>query len=342
VNARRAIVAACALAAAPSCAPPTAKPLARPFEPQWEDVLDARPDLLVVVRPRALELDAVYGPLLRRALAVAKQRYRIVSETRALDAVESSDEVIVALRSGPTGLELVFVERGVRADVDPARLVDTEGRALWQPGPSGSVRELERSAAPANSESSGLPDEDVDASLFELPGRTWVIATGPARARARQVFQHPTRRPAPDVDAEALVVARVDGPSLVARVPPLRPGEGLDAIGRGLVWADFELPPGAPVAPTEQPPRRTWRAILSYADGQTASAAESQARDVVGAFARTKPEGLAWLGEATVSRAPGASSDVVLTAPLSAPLIERLLRLGERSPQENAGGEAPR
>ena len=36
--------------------------------------------------------------------------------------------------------------------------------------------------------------EPVRASLFELPGRTWVIASGAARARARDTFLRPRAR----------------------------------------------------------------------------------------------------------------------------------------------------
>src|ERR1019366_6462314 len=107
-----------------------------------------------------------------------------------------AEEVIIGLRLGrfDTDTDVVVVVRGVRADVDPAALVDADGRPLWAPGPTGRVRELVRAGTGSGAESSEAPRNEIPASLFELPGRTWVIASGEARARARSAFAHAPAR----------------------------------------------------------------------------------------------------------------------------------------------------
>ena len=89
-----------AIAFAVDCASPARPSTARtaPAEPRWEDVIDATPELLAVVFPRALRRDAVYGPLLRGAIDLVREQSRVVAETRALDAMEDAEEVIVGVR----------------------------------------------------------------------------------------------------------------------------------------------------------------------------------------------------------------------------------------------------
>ncbi|HTB78773.1 MAG TPA: hypothetical protein VK762_36270 [Polyangiaceae bacterium] len=343
-------------------------------EPRWEDVFDRTPELLAVVFPTALRKDAVYGPLLRRAIDLVREQSRVVAETRALDAMEDAEEVIVGVRpdvaavsTTPTdgepagrepgereaGGEVVVVVRGVRADVDPVTLVDADGHALWEPGPSGRVRELVRRATPTSADPATSP---VPASLFELPGRTWVIASGDARARARSVFARPLGRsplPAPTAGGATLLTLRIDGPSLVARVRALQRSSGLAAIGRRLEAVTLELAadPSAPDAATGSDAaglHRTLKASLSYAEADAATSAEATARDVVAAIARKRPEDLAWLASASVERpagdgspgtsAPGGSAGrtvpggagrtVIVTAPLPSHLVGALLHAG--------------
>jgi hypothetical protein len=160
--------------------------------------------------------------------------------------------------------------------------------------------------------------------------------SGDARARARDVFAHPRGRAALHLgadDADALLVVRIDGPSLVTRVHALQPPAGLAAIGRRLRAVTLVLSGGtaSPVADTDAPApdagrapglvhlRRSVRATLTYADADAATMAEATVRDVLGAIARKKPDDLAWLANATVDRpspdgAPGTL--VVVTAPL--------------------------
>ncbi len=310
-------------------------------EPRWEDVIDTTPELLAIVFPTALRKDRVYGPLLRRVIDLVRAQSRVVAETRALDAMEDAEEVIVGVRpdraaAGDAGGEVIVVVRGVRADVDPATLVDADGHALWAPGPSGRVRELVRSDGPPAAGASSAP---IPASLFELPGRTWVIVSGDARTRARAVFARPLGRPALRLEqgassGDTLAVLRIDGPSLVARVRELQSVGGLSSLGHRLEAVTLELGSGG--AAVDAGPgadlHRTIRASLSYPDDNAAATAEVTARDVIGAIARKKPESLAWLADATVDRssssAGGQSKSIVVTAPLPARLVGALLHAG--------------
>jgi len=281
-------------------------------EPHWQDVVETTPELLIVVRAKAAREDRVYGPLLRRALEVAREQSKAVAETRALDAMGDAEELVIGLRPDTADRpgELVLVARGVRADVDPGRLVDTDGEALWAPGPTGRVRELVR-----DHDAHGHP---VGASLFELPGRTWVIAQGDARARAREAFAHPFNRPRMDLDPQALAILRIDGPALVQRVRALQDLGGLSAVGHHLRSVTFVLPPGA---------ERVVRATFAYAGDDDAAFAEVSAREAVRVAVRAgdRPAWLPWLASASVERGP---KTVVLAAPLPPQLVDGLLQAG--------------
>jgi hypothetical protein len=328
-------------------------------EPRWEDVFDTMPELVAVIHPAALRSDPVYGSLLRRAIELARQQSRVVAEARALDAMEDAEEVILGLRQDatrdpddPAGSEgeadVVVVIRGVRADIDPATLVDGDGRPLWSPGPTGRVRELVRSVAP-----DGPPDVRANAdavSLFELPGRTWLIASGDTRLRARGVFARPLGRPplrfggTEEDDAagkgasEALALVRMDGPALVSRIRALRPRGALGTVGRRLQAVTLELT-GTASDPTSPDARargggsadRDVRATLAYADEDAAAFAEITVSEVLGAIGRKNPNDLGWLGSAAVQR-PGKR--LVLTAPLPAAFVRALSHLGVRPAAE--------
>jgi hypothetical protein len=301
-------VAACGSKAPP---PPAAAIAA---EPHWQDVFDTTPELLVVVRPKALTGDRIYGALLRRAIATAREKSSVVAATRFADAVEDADEVVVGFRPDTPDHagEIVLIARGVRADVDPAKLVDSEGHGLWTPGPSGAARELV-----CEQDAHGHP---LGASLFELPGRTWVIATGAARQRARDAFAHPFARPPMDLDPSALAIVRIDGPSLVARVAFLQEYGSFAAAGRHLKSVTFSLPPGG---------EGSVKGTLAYADEDAAALAEVSIREHVDAVARLqKPESLTWLGSAKVER---PDTRVVMTAPLPPKIVDALLSAGGTS-----------
>lgn len=278
-------------------------------EPRWQDIFLEVPEFFVVVRPKALREDRIYGRLLRRAIEWGRDQSKVVAATRMAESVEDAEEVVLGLSEARgRAAEAILVENGVRSDVDPGKLVDDDGRLVWSQGPSGPIRELVHEGP------RGGPEPD--ASLFELPGRTWVIASGPARERARDVFVHPLNRPLPAysaADSRALAFVRLDGAALVSRVQQLRGSGPLSTVGHKLVSAVFSLPPGA---------EHSLRAFLDYVDEDAALAAEAVLRDTVSAFRRTRSSGLAWLGTATVER---AGTSVIATAPLPPQLIDRLL-----------------
>jgi hypothetical protein len=283
-------------------------------EPRWEDAFATTPEFLAVVRPRSLREDRIYGGLFRKAVQLARERSRVVTATRMVESMEDADEVVVGL-SEPAGraAEMLFVERGVRSDIDPAKLVDDGGALLWTPGPSGPFRELIREHPDRRASPTG-DDDDPDASLFELPGRTWVIASGPARDRARDAFTHPLNRPVPwsRSDPHALGFVRIDGQSLVSHVKQLRGGR-LAAVGHNLLSTFLSLPPGA---------EHTVRVVLDYADDDAALGAEAILREVFAALGRREEPALAWLGGAKVER---TSHSVAAAAPLPPQLIDALL-----------------
>jgi hypothetical protein len=296
------------------CASKVAAPAAqaRRAEPRWQDAFDDVPELLVVVRPAELRRDKVYGPLLRRAMELARQQNRVMSAT-PLEAIEDAEEVVIGVYRSKQGgddaaPDVVLVVVGVRADIDPATLVDGGGRPLWAQGPSGPVRELVRER-----DERGQP---VAASLFELPGRTWVVASGEARSRARESFAHPFDKPAMDLDPTALAVARIDGPSLVGRVRALQTLGSHAAIGRRLRALTLRLPPGA---------SGQVDLAFAYADEDAAAFAEVAAREAIEAIARRKPDRLEWLATASVDR---LGKRLILKMPLPHSLVEGLLHGG--------------
>ncbi len=282
---------------------------------RWQDVFDTTPELLAVLRPTAMRQDKVYGPLLQRVLVAARDRSRAIASTRVLEVVQDTEEVVVGVRPAQRldegveqPAELVMVLRGVPASADPGKVVDADGGALWSPGPHGAVRELVRER-----DEHGHP---VDASLFELENRTWIIAVGPARARARDVFAHPVSRPELKLDPGALAMIRIDGTSLVQRVHALQPLGGLAAVGRKLSSLTATLPPGSNGA---------LQLSFLYAEEDASAFAEVAARQAIEAIGRKKPESLAWLASAKVSR---PDRRVLVDLPLPPTLIESLLHAG--------------
>jgi len=291
--------------------PPPPPPVVDRSDPRWQDVFDTTPELLVVLRPRALRQDRVYGPLLRRAIDATRQQSHVVAAAGGLDTLEDAGELIVGVRPDAPDRpgELVLVVRSVPGDVDPGTMVDDGGHPLWAPGPPGRVRELVRER-----DEHGHP---IGASLFELPGRTWVVAAGDARSRAREAFGHPFGRPPMDLDPGALAIVRIDGPSLVARERALQDLGGLASLGRHLRSVTLTLPPGG---------EGSVAATLAYADEDSAALAEVATREVISAVKRAGSSRLAWLVPARVERSGG--KQLVLTAPLPPGLVEALVHAG--------------
>jgi hypothetical protein len=290
--------------------PPPAPSQTTSAEPRWQDVIDVMPELLVVVRPKMLRGDRVFGPLLKRAIDAARQHSKVVDATQTLETIEDAEEVVVGWRpeTHERPGEFLFVERGVRADVDPAKLVDDGGQPLWSAGPAGTVRELVRER-----------DEHgttIDASLFEMPGRTWLVVTGPARARARDALAHPSQRPPLKLDADALALVRFEGPLLVAHVPLFQEHGSLGVVGRRLESVTLLLPPGNEGAV---------KVVFTYADEDAAAFSEVGIRQFAAEIAARKIERLAWLGAAQVVR---PDTRVVVTAPLPPQFVASLLYAG--------------
>jgi hypothetical protein len=307
--------------------PPTRAGRPAFVEPVWTDVFDPAPPLVFSFRPQSLQADPLYGPLLRKALALVRLRSRAVATTHAIDAIEDADEVICGARPEPgetlDDVDLVVAIVGVRADIDPAAVVDASGHPLWAAGPPGKVRELVRAADADWATDAGEPDlGPVGASLFELPGRTWVIASGLEASRAREAFAHPRRRASVAIDRDALAALRIDGPSLVARIPFLHGSSALAPIGGRLRDVAVVLGPGR---------GGELEATLAYADPHAAALAEGAIQDVIAAFRRKRPDGLTWIGALRVGSS-ATSSAVTLSTTLPAELTAAL---------RNAGGSIP-
>jgi hypothetical protein len=327
------LLASWALLVLPACAHgPAQAPADHSQEPSWADVFEGTPELLVSLRPHALRADPRYGPLLRQALEEARARSGALRAT-PLDAVEDAEQVVVGVRASGAGErgesaedDAVLVIRGVPASLDPLHLWDGEGHGLWKLGPDGAARELVREHERSDAADSGgeAATEAQEASLFELPGRTWVIATGAARLRARSVFAHPLHRPELRLPADSLAAARLDGPSLVNHLPQLRGAAPLAALGHHLRWVGLELPPGSTEVTAASdgagggrapgPAPAVVRATLSYMDSESAAVAELTLRELTGALSRAHDSPFSWLARAEVTRA-----EAVLTVVTSLP-----------------------
>jgi len=191
------------------------------------------------------------------------------------------------------------------AELDPAKLVDAEGTLLWVPGPSGPWRELVHEV-----DKDGTPNP---ASLFELPGRTWVIVSAAARGRVREAFSRPTGQAPPriDADAEALAALRIDGPALVARTRPLSSGM-LRAVGHELQSVNLMLSPGG---------ARQVRAVLQYKDAESSAAAAQKLTQVMQALSHGNSPAIAWLTSVVVEP---SKNTVVLKAPVPPEILNLL------------------
>ena len=278
--------------------PPPAFAAPTPGGPRWEDAFERIPELLAVVHPQALRRDKVYGPLLRRLSQIAATRSSAVAATRSLEAFESCEELLAAMDEEGAS---VLVMRGVRADLDPSKLVDAQGAVLWRTEVGARVPEYVRQ------------EGTTTASLFVLPARTWVIAVGDARARAREAFAHPSGRPTLRYDADALISVRIHGPTLLQHVRQLRTTGALSTLGSHLGWASIALAPGADGAIA---------ATLTYTDDESAARAEVTARHVIDVIRDKDVPRFRWLVGAKITR--DEPRTLVLRAPLPATLLEAL------------------
>lgn len=271
-----------------------------------EELLSRPADATLTLHPRAIARDRVYGPLLRRAsaLAAAYAGPRSLGTT-ALVALERTEEVDAA--TGDSG-EAVVLLQGVPADLDVTQVVDEAGHPVWKPA----VGDVRQSFVEYESASGS------DASLFVLPERTWIAAAGSSRGRTREALIETTTVAFAPTFA-LLAELSIRGGVLVRRDERLRTGP-LAPVGQSLVRASFALTPGA---------EGVIVARLSYSDGGAAEGAERTAREVVSAFRRRleqiekkgeqapspggKAPPLAWLAAAGIER---TSTTVNVRAPI--------------------------
>ena len=286
------------------------------------------------MHPRALARDPVYGPLLRRASELAAAYAGPTSlGTTALAALERTEDVIVA--ENDQGREAVVVLRGVPADLDPLDIVDASGRPIWRPI-HGDVRGASRELTPA---------EPADAALFVAPGLVWLIASGPAIAKARAALTGRIGAPALAGDETPLLSLSLPGDAL----PRLRQG-ALASVGAGLLRVRVELTAGSTGLIV---------GTLAYADTATAASAEGTVlavtlafrhrleEDVEAADSTSRPDAgadggattrrrdgrplhsLDWLGAAKVERTGAA---VIVRAPIPRPWLLTLARADVPTP----------
>ena len=191
-----------ALPAVPGCGGDKGPPPAsakREAKPSWQDVFDTIPDIYAVVRPQAIKRDQVYGSFWKTLLRIAEARH-IVNAPSTLEAAEGSEEIIIGLNPG---MDAAIVLRGVPASLDPNKVTDANGRALFK-------LVDERAKVPEYQ----LVDRRTPepGAVFVLPDRTWVGTFGDARQRARTAFSTPFGRPAPKVSDDALALVRFGQP----------------------------------------------------------------------------------------------------------------------------------
>ena len=262
------------------------------LSPRLEDAFDGEPALLVVVRPTRLARDPLYGPLVRRASELAAARAGVGGAvgTTTLRALEQSEEVLVGI-DDPKARDAVVALRGVPADLEPSRVLDTNGAVLWahyRDWPRG-VEEL----APV--------DASAEASLFALPRRAWVIAVGGARERARAAYdgrnddRSATTGWGVTVDPEPLAVARLRGDAIVRLRPSLAEG-ALAEVVRALDSLTVSLQPGPEGQVGEVVAR------LVYAEEPFAVRAQGRVEEVLAAFTRAYEKSAPWLHAVKVAR----------------------------------------
>jgi hypothetical protein len=316
-------------AALPACGPSGPPPQAtkREIAPAWQDVFDGTPELYAVIRPQALKRDAVYGSFFKTLMRVAQAKSEMTGVT-ALEAAEGCDEILVGVSKKEGQAEdAAIVFRGVPGALDPQRMTDAGGHPMFRLiDERAKVPELER-----------IDRKNLaGGSLFVLPDRTWVIATGAARARARQAFAAPFGRPAPRVDADALASVRLD-PDAFLRTPRFEKSSIMGPLLKKLSALTLALKPGKGGAVVK----------LQYEDEDATAWAELQTKRLIEDLAAANfqapperppaagprrpttpppppPEGgrrLAWLKDAKVTREGNA---VTVQLPLPPRLLDEL------------------
>jgi hypothetical protein len=205
-----------------ACGSSAPRRVAAPPTDAWLALLvDDASDWQVKLRPRDLERDPVFGPVLTRAereasAAIVQAR---IGET-TLQALEQSDVLLLAVRTAHP-LDAVLIVGGAPASTSPDAMVDDHGAPLWRKidAPGRTIEEYVLAAPPT-------PDQPA-ARLVAIPGRTWIIATGGAIDRAARALSSGPAGPyrpgdAPTKDGQDLVELLAVGELLV----PLKNSRG--------------------------------------------------------------------------------------------------------------------
>lgn len=312
----RALVLLSAASAATGCVEPRPRVAAprRAIEPSWEALFAPMPELCIVLRPRAIARDPVYGTFFKNLLRLARAESRLGDDV-ALRATEEAEEIVVGLggaRTDPRN-DAVAVLRGVPADLDPERITDARGEPLLRriDGPS-LAREYDvvRSV--------DVSPDDVSASVFVLQDRTWVVALGRARTRAHELFASPRRARKPDLEPDALAALRIDAATFVRR-HRLDESATFGPIARKVVDGTVALDPAKAGA----------RIVLRYEDDAASASAESYARALLAELTKHASNGEAdaqrfrWLEGARIAR---EKQSLIVRFDLPARLLDELPR----------------
>jgi hypothetical protein len=270
----RLFVAGASVAAVPACGGPPPAPPPKPAEASWQDAFEGSEALVAVLRPKALLRDPVFGPLVKSGIAVVLARE---GSTPSLDVLTATEELVVALpRKNGEGTMVVL--SGVDADRAPERVGDERGMQLFRHG------------ADARGVAEWTSASGKDASLFVLPRRTWVIASGAARNRARIAFANPAGRPAPEYgNANALAVVRLDAPSLLAG---MRFRGSLAGVTRNLAFVTVSL----------LPEKKGIDVVLEYANDDQPGFAALALEDVKKRLAADPSRRYGWIASAAIAR----------------------------------------
>jgi hypothetical protein len=276
-------------------------------------VVDESTDLVVALSPTRLMRDPSYGPIFQRAsrLAAAKSPGTQIHGT-TLEALEQSDAIVVGVKDG-TDLDAVIIVAGVPSGFDAMRLVDGEGHALWKPSHEPSIAgviEMERASPVATSIATEAP-----AAFFVLPGRTWILATGPARERVRDALVR-SAPAAPFVAERHELVTVALGRDVLDRVRR-RVGPGLAPIAAGLLRVEATFGDGE---------QGQVGAVFFYDDARRATSAAERGEDVIRLLADKLSPHLEFLRAGSLTK---ADRTVRLTARLPAGLLRRFAEVGD-------------
>jgi hypothetical protein len=153
--------------------------------------------------------------------------------------------------------------------------------------------------------------------LFVLTKRTWVIASGKARSRARTAFATPAGRPVPEYGSpNALGVVRLDGPALLAG---MRFRGSLAGVARNLALVTVSL----------LPEKKGIDIVFTYANDDQAGFAAVGLEEAKKRLAEDPQHRYAWLTSSSIARE--GNRDVRVHVDLPADFLDQIRRA---SPQD--------